>query len=146
MRWLYSNAAALVAVAHEDFGLTPVEAQSFGLPAVVLRTGGYLDSTIENVTGVFVDDTSPAQVAAGIRAVKARSWDCDVLRRCGERFSRDSFARRMNGIVDEVLGRSLQPVRPPSRLVTAGERSWWDESIVRPRMEAYDAHADDMTA
>src|SRR5664279_4542590 len=59
MRWLYANASGLVAVAHEDFGLAPVEAQAFGLPSVVLRSGGYLDTTVENVTGVFVDGTSP---------------------------------------------------------------------------------------
>src|SRR5664279_1974251 len=30
MRWIYANASGLVAVAHEDFGLAPVEAQAFG--------------------------------------------------------------------------------------------------------------------
>lgn len=103
MRWLYSNAAGLVAVAHEDFGLTPVEAQSFGIPAVVLRNGGYLDSTVENLTGVFVDDSSPAQIVAGIRAMRAHTWDGDTLRRSGERYAPATFASRMHGIVDETL-------------------------------------------
>ena len=69
MRWLYANAAGLVAVAHEDFGLTPVEAQAFGLPAVVLRSGGYLDSAIEGITAVFVDE---ADAVRGGRAASAR--------------------------------------------------------------------------
>jgi glycosyltransferase involved in cell wall biosynthesis len=103
MRWLYSNAAGLVAVAHEDFGLTPVEAQSFGIPAVVLRNGGYLDSTVENLTGVFVDDSSPAQIVAGIRAMRAHTWDGDTLRRSGERYAPATFASRMHGIVDDTL-------------------------------------------
>ena len=103
MRWLYANASGLVAVANEDFGLTPVEAQSFGLPSVVLRSEGYLDSTIEDVTGVFVDETSPTQVAKAIRDLRSRSWDAGAIRRSGERFSCDAFARRMNGIVADVL-------------------------------------------
>ncbi|MDQ1681079.1 MAG: hypothetical protein QOI42_1938, partial [Frankiaceae bacterium] len=106
MRWLYANASGLVAVAHEDFGLTPVEAQSFGVPAVVLRNGGYMDSTIENLTGVFVDDSSVPNVVAGIRALRLRTWDRDVLRRCGERYAPSTFAHRMQAIVDETLSSS----------------------------------------
>ena len=43
LRWLYSHCRALVAPSYEDFGLTPVEAASFGKPTVALRAGGYLD-------------------------------------------------------------------------------------------------------
>ncbi len=103
MRWLYANAAGLVAVAHEDFGLTPVEAQSFGVPAVVLRGGGYLDSTIENLTGVFIDGSGPAQIIEGIRALRARSWDADALRQSGERFSPAAFTRRIRGVVEDMV-------------------------------------------
>jgi glycosyltransferase involved in cell wall biosynthesis len=103
MRWLYANASGLVAVADEDFGLTPVEAQGFGLPSVVLRSGGYLDSTIENVTGVFVDEPSSAQVASAIRNLRARSWDAEAIRLSGKRFSADAFASGISEIVAEVL-------------------------------------------
>jgi glycosyltransferase involved in cell wall biosynthesis len=84
MRWLYANASGLVAVADEDFGLTPVEAQSFGLPSVVLRSGGYLDSAIEDVTGVFADEPSPVQVAKAIRNLRSRSWGTEAIRLGGK--------------------------------------------------------------
>jgi glycosyltransferase involved in cell wall biosynthesis len=116
MRWLYANASGLVAVAEEDFGLSPVEAQSFGLPSVVLRSGGYLDSTIEDVTGVFVDDPSAAQVADGIRSLRSRSWDAEAIRLSAKRFSCDAFAARINEIVAEVLRRD--------RLVEAPASGW----------------------
>lgn len=103
LRWLYANAKALVAVAHEDFGLTPIEAQAFGVPSVVLRSGGYLDSTIEDVTGVFVDGISPAAIAAGIRRLGEHDWDAESIKLCGARFSRDVFARRMHRAVEGVL-------------------------------------------
>lgn len=103
MRWLYANAAALVAVGSEDFGLTPVEAQSFGVPAVVLRNGGYLDSTIEDLTGVFIEAATPAQIVDGIWRLRARSWDGQALRRCGERYSPDAFSTRIRDTVTEVL-------------------------------------------
>lgn len=117
MRWLYAHSAGLVAVAHEDFGLTPVEAQSFGVPAVVLRGGGYLDSTVENLTGVFVDGSSPGQIIEGIRALKARTWDRDAMRQAGERFSPASFARRIRDVVADVLDPTTEnTVAPPTPL------------------------------
>jgi glycosyltransferase involved in cell wall biosynthesis len=117
MRWLYANAGGLVAVAHEDFGLTPVEAQSFGVAAVVLRNGGYMDSNIENLTGIFVDDSSVPNVVAGIRALRQRTWDRDALRRCGDRYAPNVFGARMTGIVDDVLNRPA--VRSRDRRVAA---------------------------
>lgn len=104
LRWLYANAAGLVAVADEDFGLSPVEAQTFGVPAVVLRGGGYLDSTIEDVTGVFVEQPSPAHVARGIRRLRSHSWDTEAIRLSAKRFSSDTFAATISEIVADVLG------------------------------------------
>ena len=37
----------------EDFGITSLEAQSFGVPIIVYRKGGALDTVVENKTGVF---------------------------------------------------------------------------------------------
>lgn len=119
MRWLYANAAGLVAVASEDFGLTPVEAQGFGLPAVVLRKAGYLDSTIENVTGVFVDEPSVAQIRTGIATLRARHWDRAALQRFGERYAAATFTTRITQVVDEVLDRSryAAPAAPVAQLL-----------------------------
>lgn len=104
MRWLYANAFALVAVAHEDFGLTPVEAQAFGIPTVALRAGGYLDSTLEGVTGVYVDTATADEVAAGVRVARTAGWDPEAIRRAGERYSPEAFRRRVSGAVDTALG------------------------------------------
>lgn len=103
MRWLYANAFALVAVANEDFGLTPVEAQAFGIPTVALRAGGYLDSTLEGVTGVYVDTATPDAVAAGVRVARARPWDAEVIRQAGERYSPETFRRRVSSAVHDAL-------------------------------------------
>ena len=51
LRWLYANSTGLVAASYEDFGLTPLEAASFGLPTAALRWGGFLDTIVEGVTG-----------------------------------------------------------------------------------------------
>jgi glycosyltransferase involved in cell wall biosynthesis len=97
LRWLYANARALVSVSHEDFGLTPVEANAFGTPALVLRAGGFLDSTAEGVSGSFIaDDTVPAVV----EAVSDFEDDFDraAILRHATRFSPAAFGARMREI------------------------------------------------
>ena len=54
---------ALIAAAFEDFGLTPVEAAAFGTPSIALRYGGYLDTVVEEGTGLFFDRPEPAAIA-----------------------------------------------------------------------------------
>lgn len=103
LRWLYANAAALVAVSYEDFGLTPVEAQAFGVPSLVLRGGGYLDSTVEGVTGLFVDEPTADAVVKGIRLLRASTWSPEAITAHGELFSPGAFCDRMNDVADKVM-------------------------------------------
>ena len=58
------------------------------------------------MTGIFVDGTSPELIAAAIGEFRSREWDPTVIRRCGERFSREASTRRITRIVDEELGRN----------------------------------------
>lgn len=99
LRWLYAHTAALVSVSHEDFGLTPVEANAFGSPVLVLRAGGFLDSTAEGESGMFLDDDRVDTIVGGICAFP-RTWDRDAVRRNAERFSGERFARRIREIID----------------------------------------------
>jgi glycosyltransferase involved in cell wall biosynthesis len=110
MRWLYANAAGLIAVAQEDFGLTPVEAQAFGLPSVVLRSGGYIDSTIEGVTGVFVEEAEVADLIEGIRALRSRDWDRDKIQFAADRYAPETFGRRMQEVVADAIERHVAAI------------------------------------
>jgi glycosyltransferase involved in cell wall biosynthesis len=104
LRWLYANSAGLVAASHEDYGLTPLEAASFGKPAAVLRFGGFLDTLVEGRTGVFFDELEPNAVAAGIEDLLGRRWDPAALRAHASRFSQDGFVARLRQIVQEAAG------------------------------------------
>jgi glycosyltransferase involved in cell wall biosynthesis len=66
---------ALLFPGEEDFGIVPVEAQSFGRPVIAYASGGVLETvrgilpdepTIENPTGVFFTDQSTSSVAKAI--------------------------------------------------------------------------------
>jgi glycosyltransferase involved in cell wall biosynthesis len=101
LRWLYATSAALVAASFEDFGLTPLEAASFGRPVVALRGGGYLDTVVEGVTGMFFDRPDPDEIAAAVRRALARTWDGAAITAHAATFGEDRFVERVRAVVAE---------------------------------------------
>ena len=95
LRWLYAEAASLVAISYEDFGLTPIEASLFGTPSIVLRYGGYLDTVTEMATGLFVDDLNPQTLARTIEAGTATDWDERLIQKSALEFTMENFVRRL---------------------------------------------------
>lgn len=104
LRWLYTNCAGLIAAALEDFGLTPLEANLFGKPAVVVPERGYLESVVDGVNGVFSRSSDPTDIAATVRRAASTNWDVEAVRAHACRFSEQRFASRLRAIVAEVAG------------------------------------------
>lgn len=102
LRWAYSNCVGVVAPSYEDFGLTPLEGASFGKPVAAFRAGGYLDTVVEGVNGVFFEQPTPEQIAAGVDKLKETKWDVDAIRSHADNFSEEKFARRISRCVDHL--------------------------------------------
>ena len=102
LRWLYANCDLLVAASHEDFGLTPLEAATFGKPSVVLRWGGFLDTVTEGETGLFFDAAEPASIASAVREARAHRWAPGAIRAHAAAFSEERFIARIRAIVADA--------------------------------------------
>jgi glycosyltransferase involved in cell wall biosynthesis len=98
LRWLYHASVAHVSASYEDFGLTPLEAASFGRPSAVLRFGGFLDTVVDGETGVFFDEPRPEAIREALAEVRGRTWEETVLRAHAERFSSTRFVRRLQEV------------------------------------------------
>ncbi len=105
LRWLYRSSSGLVAASHEDFGLTPVEAASFGKPTAALRWGGFLDTTVEGTTGVFFDRPEPRLIAEAIEVLTATTWSAEALEAHAETYSAARFTARIDEVVAEERSR-----------------------------------------
>ena len=99
LRWLYQASDALVAASYEDFGLTPLEAASFGKPAAVLRWGGFLDTVVEGESGIFFETPTAKAVANAVGELRANRWSEEAIRNHAARFSNARFLQRMRAIV-----------------------------------------------
>lgn len=102
MRWLYANCRALIAPSFEDFGLTPLEAYSFGKPVLALRGGGYLDTVVEGQTGLFFSKPTSADIAAIVEKNEQITWDHPAIRAHGEKFSLDRFIQALHQQVEAL--------------------------------------------
>lgn len=97
----YASCRAFIMPQEEDFGLTPVEAMSFGKPVLALRKGGALETIIEGVTGEFFDDPIPEALADGIRRLNENypNYNPATIQKQAEKFSRDRFQEEMLKLV-----------------------------------------------
>lgn len=100
LRWLYTEAVGLVAASYEDFGLTPLEAASFGKPTAALHANGYLDTIDPAVNGLFFERPDVVSVTAGIEAMIGRSWNADVVRAHADMFGKRRFCARLQDVVN----------------------------------------------
>lgn len=102
LRWLYANCEHLVAASHEDFGLTPLEAATFGKPSVVLRWGGFLDTVVEGETGLFFDRPEPAVIGDQLDEARRHAWQTSLISAHADGFSEARFIERIRAIVAEA--------------------------------------------
>jgi len=70
---------------------------------VALRAGGYLDSCVDGVTSVWVEDPSVGAVVDGLRRFRAAAFDRDAIIAHGAQWSPQRFAGRLAVVINQVL-------------------------------------------
>ena len=100
---LYSEAKGFLAMAeNEDFGITPVEAMSCGTPVIAYRGGGYLETVLEDKTGVFFRDHSVESLIQAIKRFEKKRFNREDCVKQAEKFSKKRFKKELK---EYVLGK-----------------------------------------
>ncbi|MDQ3098720.1 MAG: glycosyltransferase [bacterium] len=101
---LYRNCLALVVAAeNEDFGMTLPEVQSFGRPVIALRSGGYVESIVEDKTGIFFDKLGEEQVIEAVERFQKSVFDPAIIREHARIFSKDEFVLKFSRFIETVV-------------------------------------------
>lgn len=157
VRESYAQCRALLFPGEEDFGIVPVEAQSFGRPVLAYGRGGVLETVqglagdplnVESATGVFfAEQTADSLVEAleFFESVESR-FSPSFIRHSVERFDASHFKSAMTDFIDrslELRQMSRSPVQidsksdevvvskvPRMRKAENGDR---DEQVIRSR-------------
>ena len=91
----YKGCRALIFPGIEDFGLTILEAQSFGKPVIAFRNGGALETIVDGKTGFFFNEQSAESLIQAIEQfdrLKLNPKDCMGQ---AEKFSFEKFEKEI---------------------------------------------------
>ena len=92
---IYQRAKAFIMPQNEDFGITSVEAQSFGVPVIAFKKGGALDTVVDRKTGVFFNRQSKKELKQAIANFDTISFNRNYIIKHAEIFSKERFKRRI---------------------------------------------------
>ena len=92
---LMANCKAFIFPGHEDFGITPVEAQACGRPVLAYAGGGALDTVIEGQTGIFFRRQTIESLIEAMHALETTAFDPAQIRQQAERFSIPRFKQEL---------------------------------------------------
>lgn len=98
---LMKNAKAyLFAAADEDFGITPVEAMSYGTPVIAYKGGGVLETVIDGKTGVFFDELTEKSLLEAIKKLEKLKIIAEDCKKQGQKFSKERFKTQIQMFVE----------------------------------------------
>lgn len=93
LREQYAGCRAFVTVCDDDFGMSAVEALSFGKPVLAYRKGGVTEWMEEGKTGVFIEAQTVEAVCAGVEAFlrEESRFDPKYMQKKANAFSEERF-------------------------------------------------------
>lgn len=102
---IYAGARAFVFASLDDFGLSPVEAMSQGVPVVALRKGGALEYVEEGKNGEFFREPSVEEIKGGVEKFLKNEgkYDIEYIKESASKFSKERFKEEIRAFLEEKL-------------------------------------------
>jgi glycosyltransferase involved in cell wall biosynthesis len=99
---LFARCRAFIFPGHEDFGITPVQAQAAGRPVIAFKGGGALDTVIPGETGMYFEAQTVESLKDALQAFDERAYDPATLRAHAMQFDSAVFKRALTEYVDQA--------------------------------------------
>jgi glycosyltransferase involved in cell wall biosynthesis len=150
LRNIYAQCRALLFAADEDFGMVPLEAQSYGRPVIAFGKGGSLETVIgayspislrktkdgEAITGVFFGEQTADSVANAILSFES-SEDMFVpedIQLHARKFDTSVFVERLRNYVESVMsnGREILEIKKTDRVSGSRHTNFYGRSNIAP--------------
>jgi glycosyltransferase involved in cell wall biosynthesis len=95
LKHLYSHCRALIFPSDEDFGIVPIEAQACGGPVIAFKSGGALETVVENETGIFFPHQTVDSLCEAMVRFEKMKFDPTRIRQNALRFDVSVFNAHM---------------------------------------------------
>lgn len=101
----YADCKALIFPQHEDYGITPLEANASGRPVIAYGKGGVNDTMIpysndsQKATALFFNEQTVASVIGAVNAFEQLTFDPAFIRQHAETFDEVHFVKKIQDFV-----------------------------------------------
>ncbi|HKT02836.1 MAG TPA: glycosyltransferase [Rugosimonospora sp.] len=117
--WYRSADVVACAAWYEPFGLTPLEAMACGIPVVAYAVGGFIDTVVDQVTGVLVRPRDIKALAGALRALigdplRQLEHAAAAVDRARERYSWDRSAEQLIAVYAALAGVPVDDLELPA--------------------------------
>lgn len=86
----------------EDFGITPVQAQSAGRPVIAYKGGGALDTVISGITGEHFEEMTVESLKAIMQNFDTNRYNPRVIREHALKFDTKIFTTQMDAFIEQA--------------------------------------------
>jgi len=114
---LLRGCIAVLQAGVEDFGLMPLEANAAGRPVIAWARGGAIETVVDGVTGILVEDGTVEDFVTAIERVQRMTWRPDLLRRHADWFAEARFFATLDRALAGVTARVAVAGAPAPRSV-----------------------------
>jgi glycosyltransferase involved in cell wall biosynthesis len=106
---LYAGCRAFILPQHEDYGITPLEANASGRPVIAYGNGGVLETmtpyngTSKKFTAVFFKEQTTESLIDAVKLFETLEVDPAYIRQHAEKFDEPFFVQELTRYVDKKL-------------------------------------------
>lgn len=106
---LYANCKAFIFPQHEDYGITPLEANASGRPVIAYGQGGVLETMVpytgssSNYTALFFNSQTVDSLKNAINKFEALEVDSNFIRNHALTFDEPVFIKKLSGFIKSKL-------------------------------------------
>lgn len=99
---LYADCLAFINTQYEDFGITPLEAMSFGKPVLAFGKGGALETITPGITGEFFESQTPESLVELLKCYNPLRYNASTCREHSKRYSKSIFVQSLKALVESL--------------------------------------------
>lgn len=114
---MYSECKALIFPQHEDYGITPLEANASGRPVIAFGKGGVLETMIpfsgknsHRSTAIFFPEQSEESLETAINIFNSIEFDSSFIRRHVEKFDKGIFINNIKDFVNQNMPKTFKNI------------------------------------
>lgn len=100
--WLYRHCRGLLLPGVEDFGISVLEANLYGKPAIVATQSGVSEVLKNNKQAVFIDKPTVKAVSQGLIKIKTKNWSPQAIADNARQFSQPHFQKKFKSAITKL--------------------------------------------